>query len=325
MGTSARERVTAARTHVRNARAQRASAPRHRPARVLLLRFVAALTAALLCLPAAAAPAAWRIAGKNGGEVALLGSMHVLRASDYPLPSLIDELYLRADTLVMELDLDDPNLAGQQAVLLEAAMLPQGKVLRDVVDASLYRLAEERARGLGFDIGLLERMEPWLVAITLLDAGMKRIGFEAQRGLERYLVGKAAADRKEIAGLESLAMQIGIFDDLSADDQEAMLAQTLQELDDAETVMNGLVTAWRDGQLDAMSESLLEDFDDFPELYDTLVTQRNAAWTVELERLLDDGRKHLVVVGALHLVGRDSVIDRLTARGHRVVRVGEAN
>ena len=325
MGTCARERVTVARARLPTARAQRASVPQHRPARAPLLVLVAAAAAAVLCLPAAAAPAAWRIAGKNGGEVALLGSMHVLRASDYPLPSLVDELYARADRLVMELDLDDPNLAGQQTVLLEAAVLPQGKVLRDVVEASLYRSAAERARGLGFDIGLVEHMEPWLVAITLLDVGMKRIGFEAQRGLEQYLVGKAAADRKEIAGLESLAMQIGIFDDLSADDQEAMLAQTLQELDDAETVMSGLVTAWRDGQLDAMSESLLEDFDDFPGLYDTLVTQRNAAWTVELERLLDDGRNYLVVVGALHLVGRDSVIDRLAARGHRVVRVGEAN
>ena len=74
-----------------------------------------------------------------------------------------------------------------------------------------------------------------------------------------------------------------------------------------------------------MSESLLEDFGDFPELYETLVTERNAAWTVELERMLGDGRKYLVVVGALHLVGRDSVIDRLTARGHRVVRVGATN
>jgi uncharacterized protein YbaP (TraB family) len=317
--------VTAARTHLPPAPRQRTSTPPQRAARVALLWFVAALAAAQLCLPAAAAPAAWRIAGKNGGEVALLGSMHVLRASDYPLPSLVDELYARADSLVMELDLDDPNLAAQQTVLLEAAMLPQDKVLRDVVEPDLYRLAAEHARALGFDIGLLEHMEPWLVAITLLDVGMKKIGFDAQRGLERYLVGKAATNHKEIAGLESLAKQIAIFDDLSADDQEAMLAQTLQELDDAETVMSGLVTAWRDGELDAMSESLLGDFADFPGLYDTLVTQRNAAWTVELERLLDDGRKYLVVVGALHLVGRDSVVDRLRARGHAVVRVGEAN
>ncbi len=318
MGTATRERLTAPQERP-------AALPRRIAAHPGLLGCVAALAAALSWAPAGAAPAAWRIAGDNGGEVVLLGSMHVLRASDYPLPPLVDELYSRAETLVMELDLDDPKLGAEQATLLEAATLPRDQVLRDVVDPGLYRLAQQRARGLGFDLGLLDHMEPWLVAITLLDVGMQRIGFEAQRGLERYLVGKAAANHKEIVGLESLAKQIGIFADLSAHDQEAMLAQTLQELDGADAAMSDLVGAWREGRLDDLSESLIEDFGDFPGLYETLVTERNAKWTVDLERMLGDGHKYLVVVGALHLVGRDSVIDRLTARGHRAVRVEETN
>ena len=40
-----------------------------------------------------------------------------------------------------------------------------------------------------------------------------------------------------------------------------------------------------------------------------------------LERYLRDGRHYLVVVGALHLVGRDNVIDMLKARGHAAVRL----
>jgi uncharacterized protein YbaP (TraB family) len=41
----------------------------------------------------------------------------------------------------------------------------------------------------------------------------------------------------------------------------------------------------------------------------------------KLERMLKDGQRHLVVVGALHLVGRDNVISMLNARGHEVERV----
>jgi uncharacterized protein YbaP (TraB family) len=167
----------------------------------------------------------------------------------------------------------------------------------------------------------LQHLKPWLVAITLLDVGMQNLGFESERGIERYLTRKALDGGKAITGLESLATQIGIFDDLGTRDQEAMLAQTIQELDEAESVMIDLVAAWRDGRLEEMTETLLADFAEFPELYDTLVTQRNAAWTEELERMLDDGRRYLVVVGALHLVGPDNVIDRLAARGHRPVRV----
>ena len=281
-----------------------------------------ALAAGLLAGSAAADPAAWRIQGEHGGEVALLGSMHVLRPSDYPLPPLVDELYARADVLVMELDLDDLDPAAEQTALLGAAVLPADKTLRDVLDARVYRLAGQRARELGVDLALLEHVEPWLVAVTLLDLGMRRLGFEAERGLEQYLVGKAAHDRKEIVGLESIEQQVGIFAALPPKSQQALLAQTLAELDEADGAMNELATAWRDGHLETMTERLLGDFDDFPELYTTLVTERNTAWTTALERLLRDGHRYLVVVGALHLVGRDNVIERLGMRGHRVERLG---
>ena len=51
------------------------------------------------------------------------------------------------------------------------------------------------------------------------------------------------------------------------------------------------------------------------------VKNRNASWVEPLERMLGDGRHYLVVVGALHLVGRDNVIDMLKARGHPAVRL----
>ena len=100
-----------------------------------------------------------------------------------------------------------------------------------------------------------------------------------------------------------------------------MLEQTLAELDEAETALSQMVAAWRNGELEDLSAELLDDFDEFPGLYDTLVTKRNNAWVPALERMLADGRRHLVVVGALHLVGNDSVIELLDERGHEVERV----
>jgi uncharacterized protein YbaP (TraB family) len=37
--------------------------------------------------------------------------------------------------------------------------------------------------------------------------------------------------------------------------------------------------------------------------------------------MLDDGKRYLVVVGALHLVGNDSVIALMKARGHTPQRI----
>jgi uncharacterized protein YbaP (TraB family) len=133
---------------------------------------------------AAADPAAWRVQGQSGGEITLLGSMHVLRPSDYPLPPAVDTLIDGADNIVMEIDLDDVDAAEQQ-LIVQKAMLPQGKVLADVVDEEAYRLVEQHMRELGVDVKALEHFEPWFLAITVLDLGMRKLGFQPDRGVER--------------------------------------------------------------------------------------------------------------------------------------------
>jgi uncharacterized protein len=290
----------------------------------LLVR-VASLAAASVALAltsvAAADPAVWRMTGPNGAEVTLLGSMHVLRPGDYPLPESVDGLIDRSELIVMEIDLDDVDAAAQQRVILGTALLPQGTVLKNVVDERVYALVERSAAELGLDLTLLERFEPWFLAVTLLDQGLRKWGFQAERGIEQYVLGRAQSAGKEIVGLETLEFQIGIFDSLSAQSQQAMLEQTLAEIDEAETALSEMVEAWRDGELESLSAELLDDFDEFPGLHETLVVKRNRSWVSPLERMLADGRRHLVVVGALHLVGPDNVIELLRARGHEVERL----
>jgi uncharacterized protein YbaP (TraB family) len=282
---------------------------------------IALVAAALTAAAAAAEPATWRVAGRDGGEIVLLGSIHILRESDHPLPSSIDRLIERAETIVMEIDLDDLDPARQQRVILQTAVLPEGTQIADVIDAELYRLLEQRAAETGVDLAMLARFEPWFLSISLLDLGMRKLGFEPERGIEQYVLGRSRGAGKEILGLETMEFQIGIFDALSPSSQKAMLAQTLTELDEAETAMVAMTAAWRAGELEPLSDELLDDFADFPGLYETLVTERNEAWVGSLERMLETGERYLVVVGALHLVGRDNVIDLLTARGHAVERL----
>lgn len=284
---------------------------------------LSALLSICVCLQASAGPAAWRLTGTNDNEIVLLGSVHYLRDEDYPLPAVIDQLYDRADALVMELDLDDIDPLQTQSAFLKAAMLPAGTSLPDVLDADIYALAQAQARALGIDSEMLQRFEPWLVAITMLDLGLSRLGFRADRGLEQRLLARARSDHKEVLGLETLEAQIAIFDRLTILEQQSLLEQTLNELTSADDAMSELVDAWRRGELEPLADTLMGEFADFPELYETLVVERNESWIAKLETLLADGGNYLVVVGALHLVGRHSVIDLLHERGFDVVPLDE--
>ena len=278
----------------------------------------------LLCAvsgSAQAEPAAWRVTGEDTGELLLLGSVHYLRQEDYPLPSNIDELYQQADTLVMELDLDDLDTLSVENLFAEAGTLPPGSSLQAVLTPAVYELAETRSAEFGLDLEFATRLEPWLVAITLMDLGMNALGFNASRGLEQHLLRRATSDGKQVLGLETLEDQIHVFDQLSIKEQEALLLQTLNEIDSADDAMDELLNAWRDGRVNTLANELTANFEDFPILYRHLVIDRNERWLDPLRQLLETGERYLVVVGALHLVGDDSVIELLQHQGLSVIEI----
>ena len=251
----------------------------------------------------------------SGGRVTLLGSVHYLRETDYPLPETIERLYREADLVVLEIDLDDLDPVLLQQSFIRAATLPPDTRLSHVLSEEVYALTVEVARNMDVDLDLLSRLEPWLVANTLLDLGMMRSGFSPERGLEQYLLRRAAQDGIRIEGLESVEDQIAIFDSLETEAQEAMLAQTLAEIDTADVSLGEMIDAWRDGNLESLAESLVEDFAEFPGLYERLVVDRNRNWVDQIVGFGQAGENVLIVVGALHLTGEDSVIGMLIDEG----------
>ena len=264
-------------------------------------------------------PAAWHVRS-DSADIWLLGSVHYLRQQDYPLPNVIDDLYRLADSLVMELDPDNLDPLVMQSGLIRAGKLPNSKSLRTVIDEKVYDLTMARATELGPPISLLERFEPWLVALTLMDISMSKFGYQSSKGLEQYFLHRSGEDGKPIIGLESLSDQIGIFDALSWQDQQALLIQTLIDLESPEENMTRLLRAWREGNLEELTAELRGNFEHMPYMETALISARNQRWVIQLERLLNDGGRYLVVVGALHLVGKNSVINLLAERGHEVTR-----
>jgi hypothetical protein len=261
----------------------------------------------------------WTVEGRHN-TVYLLGSIHVLRADDAELPEAAAEAYVDAEQLVMEIDMDDASVADPAAVLEEMqriAMLPEGQSLRTVMGAD-YAAVEAGTAQAGLDAALLDRFAPWFVATTLLQLELAKRGFAAEFGIEQRLAARAVADRKPIQGLETPAQQFGVLAGLPLPLQKRFLLMTLEESADLDHELDDLLRAWQRGDADALARLLSAEFEDFPELYRPLTEDRNRAWIAKLTDLLDDEDDYLVVVGALHLVGRNSVVELLEQRGYDV-------
>ena len=263
----------------------------------------------------------WAVQGQRN-TVYLLGAIHVLRPDDAGLPEAAERAYEDAEQLVMEIDMDDPSVAGPAAlgeVMQRMALLPEGQTLRSVLGSD-YDGIRARAGEAGLDLAMLERFAPWFVATALLQLELAQRGFSPEFGIEQALVDRAGKDRKPIVGLETAARQIGLLAGMPLPAQKRFLVMTLEESRQLDRELGELLRAWQRGDAAALARLLSDEFEEFPDLYRALTVDRNRAWVGKLADLLDDRDDYLVVVGALHLVGRDSVVDLLRKRGYRVVQ-----
>ena len=261
----------------------------------------------------------WSVRGEHN-TVYLFGSIHVLRPGDVGLPPAAAAAYDDAERVIMEIDMDDPAVSDPVAIttlMQQSALLPPGQSLRTVLGSD-YPVIAERSKAAGLDLSVMDRFAPWFVALLLLQIEITERGFDAAHGIEQQVTELAAADGKPITGLETPAQQFAILGGLSLQDQKRFLLMTLDESEQDDAQLDDLLDAWRRGDTAALASTLSEEFEDFPQLYRPLTEERNRAWVAELEELLDDEDDYLVVVGALHLVGRNSVVDLLRQRGHSV-------
>lgn len=256
----------------------------------------------------------WQVQGERN-RVYLLGSIHLLRETDHPLPTAIFDAYADAESLVMELDMDDMDPVEGQLLANELGLIQDTRTLADLMGADLYAQAMQKSAAVDVPLAMLDRAEPWYAAMNVELMLLMRMGFNPAHGIETHLLELAKRDGKEIEGFETIREQFEFLDGLSPDAQREMLMQALDEGASMQEMMNSMIAAWRVGDLDFMEKNMLSEMEKYPELNRVIVTDRNHNWVDRIEELLDDEDDYLIVVGTLHLIGDQGVPELLGARG----------
>lgn len=269
---------------------------------------------------AAAEPAAWSLS-QGQGTVLLLGSIHVLPEHMAELPERVRALYAQADTLVMELAMDQLDPMAFQAHVNALGRQPEGSSLAASLGVAQWTQAQALAGQIDLQLDMLAGVKPWLAALTVTQLRLMQMGFSPEYGLEVQMTGWATRDGKPISGLETPEEQIELFAGLPENEQIEMLMQSLADAVSIQQDVDNIVEGWKRGDLARMERELLDSVRESPALYDAVVVQRNRNWIAPIEALLARPGTHLVVVGALHLVGEDSVVAMLEARGHTLRRL----
>jgi uncharacterized protein YbaP (TraB family) len=282
---------------------------------MLPARFLILFTILWLAAAGARALPLWEIEGTSN-RIYLLGSIHFLRAQDYPLPSAIGDTLEAADIVVMELDLASLNPHDTQAVILRLATDPQGRTLETLLGDGTYRRARKLAADIDIDLASMQAFEPWYATMQISQLRLAQLGFDGSHGVEVQLLMQATLLGKKIVGLETLEAQLTVLDSLPIEDQKKFLMQTLDDAAVMDTKIDDVVSAWKAGDTKKLQRDLMDGFSDQPTLYRQLIVQRNANWTERIMDMIDAPQNYLIVVGALHLVGDDSVQRMLADKGY---------
>ena len=298
----------------------------------------AACVALLLCATSAAhaeppVPLLWKVSDADN-SVYLLGSFHLLKPGDYPLSKDVDSAFADAESLVFEIppeQIASPELAMQMS---QAALRKDGTALDADLSPELAGKLKVWESGhapslqkMGLPPQALQMFQPWFVGLVISMVQMGDDGLDPRLGLDQHFAAEAVAKGKPTSGLETGAQQIAFLAQMDHDEQLQFLAESIDESRDGSRELEKLHAAWRAGDIRTLWDGMAADMKrQYPKLYAHINVDRNDAWVPKIEqRLAVPGRDDtLVVVGALHLLGNDGVVEKLRARGYKVERICSA-
>ncbi len=268
-------------------------------------------------------PLLWKVTGPGDSRVYLLGSFHLLRAQDYPLAADVDQAFAASKRVVFELspqDMQSPQLTQK---MLQAAVRTDGTELKRDLDPATWTKLQAYATANNLPLAQLQGMKPWFVGLTITLGQFTKMGLDPNLGLDRHFMQRGATAGKPTSGLEDIDTQVGVLSGMSAAEQQQMVAEALDQADKADAEGRKLHDAWRRGDDKLLWTSMAAQMrGEYPQLYKRINTERNDAWVPKLQQYLQAGQGGtLVVVGTLHLLGDDGVVDKLKAKGFKVERV----
>jgi uncharacterized protein YbaP (TraB family) len=262
-------------------------------------------------------PALWRIS-RGAQQGWILGTIHVVPSGANWLSQPIRAAIGRSGQLVIEVS----GLAEErkdQAVFERLGRSSSLPALADRLEPAEQSLVRQIAPNLARP---LDGYEDWAAALLIAAAANARAHVNAAEAPEAVLEHNFRRAGKPVLGLETIAEQLGRFDQLQQADQRALLIQAVREADDAAMLFETLYQSWATGDLAALQRQFLATLSQSPELQAALFDEPNARWTDKIDLLMAGGaRPVFIAVGAGHLVGPSNLLDRLAARGWKIKRV----
>ena len=267
----------------------------------------------------------WEV--ENGqNKVYILGSIHIMPEGTYPLDEKIETAFEEADILVVEVDITKIDQEKIQAIIVEKACYKEGKNLQTEIPEDLYMSVSKKFEELGVPMTQIDVYKPWFVSMNLGLLSLQKLNITAGQGIDVHFLNKANEKEMVILDLETASSQLEM---LASNPEESQIDYLQYSIDDyeqsTETYMD-MLEAWETGNTKKMNAvtkvKMLELEEELPgiiDFYNKMFTERDEKILQKIIEYLENKDDHVyfIIVGALHLVGEDGLINLLNDKGYK--------
>lgn len=253
----------------------------------------------------------WQISG-NGLKAPsyLFGTFHLICKSDIPIGSQVKEAVAAASLMYMELDMDDPATMFGGLMLMG---MRGDTTLKDLYSEDEYKKVTAFFKDtLRMPITLLGGTKPFFLSAMLYP---KMLACKTASGVEEELMKLAKANKKEIKGLETMAMQAAVFDSIPYGVQAKELLKSIDSLNTYRKYFDTMVQVYKSQQLNKIEKLFSQSEFGMSDNQDILLDRRNRNWVTQLKTILPQ-QSVFIAVGAGHLVGEMGLIKLLRKEGY---------
>ncbi|MBF0224898.1 MAG: TraB/GumN family protein [Desulfobacterales bacterium] len=259
----------------------------------------------------------WQLKSDNS-KFYIAGSFHALKKSDYPLPTEFETAYKNSEQLVFETYINEISKMETQSILMSKALYNGDETLAKQLSKKAYESLKKYCDTRGFPVENFAKFKPWMVAMALATLEMQKNGINFSDGMDLYFNNKANQDGKPSLGLVSVKEHIDIISSFGDELNDFIIENFIKEMDELVKFIEDLKIAWKTGneeQIDKYVSGRLRE--EYPKLYKLIISDRNQKWLGTVENFIKTGKNTMVIVGAGHLVGQDSLIKLLAQKGYK--------
>jgi uncharacterized protein len=254
----------------------------------------------------------WRVSNAPASFY-LIGSMHALRAVDYPLGPEIDQAISESKRFLYEHDIKHPDPDISSREMRDVAHFPTGVTLQQKVKPETFARIQKLLKTLR--TSEFNDVKPWAIAYFMLE-GPGMSSFDSRLSIERYVYQKAGG-RAEIGGLETFNEFIHSISEMTDADNESFLLQTISYSERMPGMYVETIDAWKSGNTERTYQ-LYAPRTDGATGYWRWIQRRSANSIPRIEQAIKSGKPTMVIVGALHFCGPNSIVALLQKRGYRI-------